>query len=123
MDKFACLVAACGLGVEEGHIRRHEEVHAAGDEVEIHVLAVERLAVDVDDDLVFAVDLEVVTLKVRDVLLQFAVAPLGVFADEPDERQARDIAHDEKLQLAVVGHGVGDGVEAAAVEPGRCTRR
>lgn len=88
MDKFACLVAACGLGVEEGHIRRHEEVHAAGDEVEIHVLAVERLAVDVDDDLVFAVDLEVVALKVRDVLLQFAVAALGVFADEPDERQA-----------------------------------
>lgn len=123
MDKFARLVAARGLGVEEGHIRRHEEVHSAGDEVEIHVLAVERLAVDVDDDLVFAVDLKVVALKVRDVLFQLTVAPLGVFADELDELQARDIAHDEKLQPAVVGHGVGDGVEATAVEPGRCTRR
>ena len=36
--------------------------------------------------------------------------------DEPDERQTRHIAHDEKLELAVVGHGVGDRVEAAAVE-------
>ena len=78
MDKFACLVAARGLGVEEGHICRHEEVHTAGDEVEIHVLAVERLAVDVDDDLVFAVDLEVVALKVRDVLFQLTVAPLSL---------------------------------------------
>lgn len=45
------------------------------------------------------------------------IAALGVLADEPDERQTRHIAHDEKLQLAVVGPGVGDGVEAAAVEP------
>ena len=87
MDKFARLVAACGLGVEEGHIRRYEEVHAAGDEVEIHVLAVERLAVDVHDELGLAVDLKMVALEVGDEICQLTVAALGVLADEPDERQ------------------------------------
>ena len=63
MDKFARLVAARGLGVEEGHIRRHEEVHAAGDKVKVHVLAPEGLAVDVHDELGLAVDLKMVALE------------------------------------------------------------
>mgnify|MGYP007030343202 CR=1 FL=1 len=117
MDKFARLVAARGLGVEEGHVRRHEEVHAAGDEVEVYVLAPERLTVDVHDEILLAVDLEMTALEMGDEFFQLTVAALGVLADEPDELQARHVAHDEKLQLAVIGPGVGDGVEAAAVEP------
>ena len=58
-----------------------------------------------------------IALEVGDEICQLTVAALGVLADEPDERQTRHIAHDEKLELAVVGHGVGDRVEAAAVEP------
>lgn len=72
MDKFARLVAARGLGVEEGHICRHEEVHAAGNEVKVHVLAPEGLAVDVHDELGLAVDLEMAALEVGDEVCQLA---------------------------------------------------
>lgn len=53
-------------GVEEGHVRRHEEVHAAGDEVEVYVLAPERLTVDVHDEILLAVDLEMTALEMGD---------------------------------------------------------
>ena len=60
----------------------------AGDEVEVYVLAPERLTVDVHDEILLAVDLEMTALEMGDEFFQLTVAALGVLADEPDELQA-----------------------------------
>ena len=90
-DYAALLVPDMGANlVRLADTRRGIEIlrAPAGDEVEVYVLAPERLTVDVHDEILLAVDLEMTALEMGDEFFQLTVAALGVLADEPDELQA-----------------------------------
>ena len=86
-------------------------------EPDLHVPAPAGLPVQIHDLLPVAVNDQTIGGEVPEQVRILRVAAGFVLADHTGDHEPGDLLYQQDLQLAVVGHGLGDGAVAAAVIP------